>query len=119
MYHALMALVLLVEDHADTAEAMRMLLKHGGHEVQIAGTLADAERMALACRYDVIFCDLSLPDGRGTLLPPLVKARCPTTKIVSLTGADPTQTSENASVAFDDHLTKPASFEAIEKCIKG
>jgi DNA-binding NtrC family response regulator len=113
-----MALVLLVEDHADTADAMRLLLKHGGHEVHIAGTLADAERMAKACNYDVIFCDISLPDGRGTLLPPLIKGRCPTTRIVALSGADPKQAAEIGHVGFDDFLIKPASFEAIEKCIK-
>ena len=61
--------ILLVEDHADTAEAMADLLRDMGHQVTVAGwwppALAAAARQSLDGRLDLVLSDLGLPDGTG------------------------------------------------------
>jgi CheY-like chemotaxis protein len=68
--------VLLVEDHADTAEAMSDVLRAAGHRVTRAGSVAEALAAALAAAhaangngtgrpFDLVVSDLGLPDGSG------------------------------------------------------
>ena len=63
--------ILLVEDHADTAEAMAELLQARGYQVTVAlsraGGLAAAEAVAAGGSppLDVLISDLGLPDGSG------------------------------------------------------
>ncbi len=67
--------VLLVEDHADSAEAMIVVMKGARCEVQWAETAAAAlrvfEREGIAARrdaLDLILLDLTLPDKTGVEL---------------------------------------------------
>ncbi|HEY7410363.1 MAG TPA: response regulator [Vicinamibacteria bacterium] len=59
--------VLLVEDDADTVEALRLLLEFEGFEITHAGTAREA-RAALAApavEFGAVLLDLSLPDKSG------------------------------------------------------
>ena len=53
----------MVEDHADTAVALRKLLAAAGHTVETANTAAAA--LAAAQRFDIVISDLGLPDMTG------------------------------------------------------
>src|SRR5258707_14872375 len=57
--------ILMVEDHDDTAEAYRTLLMRRGYFVHVARNVADAKAAALAQEFDLLICDLVLPDGDG------------------------------------------------------
>src|SRR2546421_6312644 len=57
--------ILLVEDHDDTAEAYRTLLMRRGYFVHVARNVADAKAAAVAQEFDLLICDLVLPDGDG------------------------------------------------------
>jgi two-component system OmpR family response regulator len=61
--------ILLVEDHADSAEAMIVIMDRRNHRVQWVGTGAAAiallDRAAGAALPDVIILDLMLPDMSG------------------------------------------------------
>ncbi len=66
------ARILLVEDSADVAEALRVRLEAEGHTVQIAPTKAEALRAVEYLRvWDalprdlVVILDIMLPDGSG------------------------------------------------------
>jgi CheY-like chemotaxis protein len=59
------ARVLVVEDHADAGDAMRMLLEASGHEAQLVGTVADAIAACNTGAIDLMLLDLTLPDGDG------------------------------------------------------
>ena len=60
-----MARLLFVDDDPDFTAATQVLLKAEMHDVQVAGSLKEA-RDALDCAtFDMLFVDLSLPDGSG------------------------------------------------------
>ena len=64
--------ILLVEDHADTAEVFARLLETRGFRVSVAGTFASALDQARRLPFDLLLCDIQLPDGNGLeLLPKL------------------------------------------------
>ena len=57
--------VLLVEDHADFAEATAALMRHHGLDVSIATSGGDALKQAEECNPVLVLCDLTLPDMTG------------------------------------------------------
>jgi two-component system, chemotaxis family, CheB/CheR fusion protein len=60
--------ILIVDDHFDTVESLRLLLAQDGHEVRVAATVAQALKVAEAFAFDVLISDICLPDGSGTEL---------------------------------------------------
>src|SRR5438034_9615816 len=57
--------ILVVEDHGDTLEALSRLLNHFGHDISTARDARSALRMIDAKQFDVVLCDIALPDGNG------------------------------------------------------
>src|SRR4029434_9203705 len=57
--------VLIVEDHADSAEFLRVLLEPEGCLVQTAATGKQAREIVMASHPDIILMDLVLPDVEG------------------------------------------------------
>jgi signal transduction histidine kinase/methylmalonyl-CoA mutase cobalamin-binding subunit len=66
--------ILLIDDHDAIAKACQRLLASHGHTVVRAGGLSGAMRALQEARvshapFDIVICDLSLPDGDGAELP--------------------------------------------------
>jgi two-component system, sensor histidine kinase and response regulator len=57
--------LLLVEDHADLAEATAEFLKDAGLEVRIATSAGEALETATVFRPHIVLCDMHLPDMSG------------------------------------------------------
>src|SRR5947207_12700985 len=57
--------IIVVEDHASTAEALRKFLTTIGYKVYIAPDIASARGLAKAIEFDVLLSDLRLPDDTG------------------------------------------------------
>jgi PAS domain S-box-containing protein len=57
--------VLVVEDHADTAELVRAVLTGHGARVRIAGSMGEALVMLGESDFDVLLSDVGMPDGNG------------------------------------------------------
>jgi len=76
--------ILIVDDHADTLAMLARLLSGLGHQVTAAASCAGA-RAAAGDGFDLLLCDVGLPDGDGAALMGEVKQRwgCRT---VALTG---------------------------------
>src|SRR3954447_15027697 len=57
--------VFVVEDHPSTAAAVKRYLEVSGYWVEVAGDVRSALRFARTKPFDVLVCDLHLPDGTG------------------------------------------------------
>ena len=57
--------ILLVEDHPDTREAMNGWFKRRGHTVLEACDMKSALGVGRKMPFDLLICDLKLPDGDG------------------------------------------------------
>jgi PAS domain S-box-containing protein len=111
--------VLLVEDHSDTAAALADLMRLQGHEVRIAGTIAQALSLAAEeSSIDLVISDLGLPDGNGQDLMRQLAERFGL-RGIALSGygmEDDVRRSREAG--FERHLTKPVNLEALEMAIQ-
>jgi DNA-binding response OmpR family regulator len=101
-----LARILVVEDSFDVADAMRMILETRGHEVRIAGTVADAVAACDAAPVDLMLLDVTLPDGDG--LDVLMRTAARPAKILALTGWDePAVIARCHAAGCEDVLLKP------------
>src|ERR1700745_3188368 len=57
--------ILVVEDHNDTLQALSRLLSHFGHEISLADRAQTALNIIDSKEFDVVLCDIALPDGSG------------------------------------------------------
>jgi CheY-like chemotaxis protein len=83
-----MARVLVVEDHADSLEAMSLLLKLTGYEVTTAVNGREALASVIDRTPDVLLLDLSMPEMDGVQLIQTVRSyhRLSSLPVVVLTG---------------------------------
>jgi PAS domain S-box-containing protein len=110
--------ILLVEDHEDTAMIMSSVLRHQGHVVRRAASVAGALQAAQAEPFDLVISDIGLPDGSGLDLMRQLRLRQPV-RGIALSGfgmEDDVRRSRDAG--FDEHLTKPVSLEVLESTLK-
>lgn len=110
--------LLLVEDHADTARALQRLMQSRGFNISTAGSVATALETLQQDKFDVLLCDLGLPDGTGLDLIRKVRETSRTLPAIALTGFGMQQDVERAAEAgFDAHLTKPVNIQTLEATI--
>jgi CheY-like chemotaxis protein len=105
--------ILVVEDHNDTLEALSRLLTRFGHEISVADRAGNALNMIESKEFDVVLCDINLPDGSGYDLIAEAKRKRPI-KAVALTGFAANEDIERGREAgFDFHLSKPVDFHEL------
>jgi two-component system CheB/CheR fusion protein len=110
--------LLLVEDHADTARMMSRVLKHEGHSVQWASDMADGLRMAATHPFDLLLCDLGLPDGTGWDLMHTLRAGGSKLPGIVLSGYGQDQDLQRSrNAGFQAHLTKPVNLQVLREAI--
>jgi CheY-like chemotaxis protein len=81
--------VLVAEDNALVAGAMRVLFEETGHRVTTTGSIADTVAAASAEPVDLLLLDLGLPDGDGlAVLAELTTREALPRVSVALTGRD-------------------------------
>ncbi len=108
--------ILVVDDHADSVHVLSRLLSLQGHETATARTLSAARAMCESGQFDLVICDLGLPDGDGTELAS-VAARCGA-KSIALTGRSHWEDIDRSLKAgFCAHLTKPVTYEQLINAI--
>jgi PAS domain S-box-containing protein len=110
--------VLLIEDHEDTAEVMAQLIRGLGHDVTVAGRVADALAQTQHAAFDLIVSDVGLPDGTGLDFIGAFRERSQA-PAVALTGFGTDEDVRRCLAAgFTSHLTKPVNFGQLEEVIE-
>lgn len=111
--------LLLIEDHVDTARALVRLLQNRGYNIESAPDVAAGLETFAKGKFDLILCDLGLPDGTGIELIEKIR-RTDQTAAIALTGFGMQQDVDRAQRAgFDAHLTKPVNLQKLEATIWG
>jgi len=108
--------ILVVDDYADAAESLMMLLQAKGHEVQIADCGLKALEKAQAFRPQVVVLDIGLPDLDGYETAKRLRALPETQNavLIALTGhGQPEDCSRSQSAGFNHHLLKPLNFDEL------
>ena len=113
--------VLVVEDHEDTREVLRLALELEGHHVETAADGAEAVKLALRLSPDVVLVDIGLPSLDGYAVAQRVRdALGDSVLLVALTGHGRDDDRRRTAVAgFDAHLVKPVDFETVTRLLDG
>ncbi|PYJ43713.1 MAG: hypothetical protein DME80_08245 [Verrucomicrobia bacterium] len=110
--------VLLVDDHYDTCIGMKRMLERHGYEITVAHTAEQAVEKVRTEEFDLLISDIGLPDRSGYDLMREVRLNNDLPGI-ALSGFGSEQDVNQAREAgFAEHLTKPVSFERLEKTIQ-
>jgi PAS domain S-box-containing protein len=110
--------ILVVDDYADAAESLMMLLQSSGHEVETADCGKKAIERAQVFRPQVVLLDIGLPDIDGYEAARQLRA-LPETKdaiLIALSGYAQSSNNE-CSAAFNHHLLKPLNFDELSSLL--
>jgi CheY-like chemotaxis protein len=110
--------ILLVDDHLDTALAMRKLLERLGYRITIANTLTDAVNSYREQPVDLVISDIGLPDGSGLELIRLLKDHRPVAGIALSGFGMEEDIRKSKEAGFYEHLTKPVNFQRLHALIR-
>jgi PAS domain S-box-containing protein len=112
--------VLVVEDHQDARDSLRLLLALDGHEVDEAADGVTALEKIVARRPDVALVDIGLPSLDGYSIARAVRA-APQGKslfLVALTGyGQPEDRQRAIDAGFDAHLVKPVEPDRLRQLL--
>ena len=113
--------ILIIEDNADAAESLQLLLSLSGHAVNVASSGPAALKVLESESPDIIICDIGLPGGMsGYEVAKAVRAepRFDRTFMVALTGyGQPDDQQAALASGFDVHLTKPVDPDKLESML--
>ena len=112
--------VLVVEDNLDSAESMRLLLRHIGHEVAVVNDGREVVQAALEFRPSVILLDIGLPGIDGFHLARELRSRPETSgaRLIAVSGYGQDRDREMSKAAgFDVHLVKPVDPRRLTAAI--
>jgi CheY-like chemotaxis protein len=106
--------ILIVDDNADAAELLGMLLRADGHTVLLAHDPLEALRVAQAFQPQVALLDIGLPVMDGYELAARLRDTTPACRLIALTGygQDADRRRSEAS-GFDGHLVKPVDLDLL------
>ena len=118
MGHATNALVLIVEDHDDTAQLYAEYLASLGFRTHTAGSTGAALQILTTGAFDAVVLDHSLPDADGLTLARQIRARTdrPQPALIALTGRTPNEPSDDTAL-FDAYLVKPCLPDELAKVL--
>jgi len=111
--------VLIIEDHQEARECLRVLLAIHGCDVRVAGDAREAMRLVLGWQPAVVIADIGLPDLDGWQLARHLRAglgKQPLFVAVSGSGL-PSDHQRSRDAGFDAHMTKPADLKALLRLI--
>ncbi len=113
--------VLVVEDNTDIAHSMVALVRHLGHDVELADSGDAALEIARRFCPHIAFLDIGLPGMNGLELATAFRNddRLRPVFLVALTGFGQAEDRRRSLAAgFDEHFVKPLSFDRLRKTLE-
>lgn len=106
--------ILILEDEAVIRRALRRLLEHEGYRIEEAACIADARRLCETSRFDLLICDLRLPDGEGIEM----LGHCGDTPVLIMTSYASVRSAVDAmKQGATDYIAKPFDHDEMLLCV--
>ena len=107
--------VLVIDDDAVVGRSFDRVLSEKGYEVSTALSGEEALDTIENTEFDVVFTDIKMPGMDGLEVTERIKARCPWTPVVVITGYGTVENEARASVlGVSGFVNKPLTPEIIE-----
>ncbi|MCX5741656.1 MAG: ATP-binding protein, partial [Proteobacteria bacterium] len=110
--------LLVVDDHADTADILTTLLVNHGYVVHVATNAKDALALASTHAFDLMISDLGLPDASGYELMQQVRARVGLPGIAMSGWGREEDRRRGIAAGFAAHLVKPIAIADLVATIQ-
>ena len=108
------AQILVVDDEAAFRDVLCEILAKKGHTVRSGGTAAEALLQLEKGNFDLMICDLRLPDMSGLDLLRKCRETTPQMHFIMISAYGDIETAvEAVKLGADDYLTKPFLFDDI------
>jgi CheY-like chemotaxis protein len=113
--------ILIVDDNADSADSMRMLLAQEGHEVEVVDNGDGATAHALRFKPHAILLDIGLPDKDGYSVAKELRGEAALRDVVIVAvtgygGDDHKKRSRDSGI--DEHMIKPVDPDQLIERIR-
>lgn len=109
--------ILIIEDNADSAESLKLLLEINDHEVEIAPDGESGLQKALEFEPQIVVCDIGLPgnlDGLEVARMLRRHEKMQSVYMIALSGYGQAEDVKAARQAgFNHHFIKPADFDKL------
>ena len=106
--------ILLLEDDAETADALAKGLEKEGHQVSVARSVAAATTLIASMSFELALLDLMVPGGSGYDVLELLQRREPRVPALLLTARGAVEERvRGLDRGADDYLVKPFSFPEL------
>src|ERR1051325_4120117 len=109
--------ILLVEDHEDTRNALAFWFERSGHTILAAHSQKAGLALARKRAFDLLFCDLHLPDGDGAQLMSHLGAEKPFVGIAIGGSGGPDEMARTKAAGFFTHLLKPFTADELDRAL--
>jgi len=110
--------ILLVDDHADTREALKRLLTARGHTVTVRHDMRSALETAQNEQFDLLISDVGLPDASGLELMTRLRGNLSIPGIAISGFGTMADIEKSFAAGFSEHLIKPVNAERLEAAIQ-
>jgi two-component system response regulator PilR (NtrC family) len=112
------ARVLIVDDEPDLVELVALTLSRMGLTWASAGSVREAQRQLLTESFDLVLCDMRLPDGDGLDLLEWLQARRPGLPCAVITAHGNVETAVRAlKLGAFDFVSKPLDLAELRRII--
>jgi len=113
--------ILYVEDHQDSSEVFSRALQYAGYAVHVASDWKSAIQLACRIPFDLLLCEIGLPDGDGCDLLQILRATSENTYLrgiafSALGAAGDIDRIQEAG--FDGHVLKPVEVDELVRVIE-
>jgi DNA-binding NtrC family response regulator len=109
------ASLLIVDDEDSILDFLTLLFESEGFSVETARSAAAAQRTLAGKSFDLVLCDILMPDGNGLDLLREIKASSPSTAVVMMTAFTSTKTAiEAMKLGAYDYVSKPFDVEELK-----
>jgi CheY-like chemotaxis protein len=110
--------ILVVDDNADAAESIAMLLQLSGHETRVVYGGTEALELCRGYTPDVIVLDIGLPGMDGYEVIHRLRETGYAGRAIALSGyGQPEDRQKSAIAGFDAHFVKPVELATLEAAL--
>jgi two-component system response regulator PilR (NtrC family) len=107
--------LLIADDEESLVEFLSLLFKQEGYNVETARSAEEARRALQARTYDLVLCDILMPDGNGLDILKEIKAVDNNAAVIMMTAYTSTKSAiEAMKLGAYDYISKPFDVEELK-----
>ncbi len=113
------ARILVVDDEPSMLEFLGLLLEEVGYEVSTAGSVSEGRKVFSEGEFDLVLCDIIMPDGNGLDLLRDIKSHNASTSVIMMTAYTSTKSAiEAMKRGAYDYVSKPFDVDELKVVIQ-